>query len=410
MQEAIRIYSPEKGFGKEILKATEIKSHAHARKLAPFIDDTGEKMYWVSWGKEKSNGKPRVAHFKRYPHGSQQTLAKELNDELTEKLKQSGESHLHKNAKQMIKQMLEEMILQHKHLPWAFKDDEISSFAMTGDLLAGAISIEIEHPISTPFGKDYRLDVAILGKKIAQHPVLLAGIELELTNKFDFSKALLCKSAGFPLISIDIAEVEEGEIDLDWARNALMETTQNSCDGFRRNYIYIHRLLSTVYIDIPREIVTTSRHQYVIFCDKQQELSHNLERLQDALNLTNKQVHITSITNKNKQLETQIINAGKLAGEEWEKHNPNGYIQLTIDKPASKSGDLYHFHLVLAKLCNSIYDCLVGYKYETGPSYSNAKEYLWCTSHKVGGKLTVSNLAPKRVSEPVIKILNYINR
>lgn len=238
----------------------------------------------------------------------------------------------------------------------------------------------------------------------------MAGIEIEFTHTFGFSKALICKSLGFPLVSLNITELDESEITIDWAKKALMETTRNSADGLRRNYFYIHPLLSTVYLDIPKNPHYESRHQYVIFCPQEDELSKWLMLLRSELDLTDK-VYIHPVKAKNSQLKTQVENAGELAGQEWADHNPKGYIQLSIDKPIGKCGDLYLYHLILAKLCNSVFDCLVGYKYETGERHYKGEPLMWQTQEFDENRKLVSkkNLAPKRVSEPVRQILSRVD-
>lgn len=408
MEEAFKVYSVDKGYVSELVKATEIKSHAHARKLAPFVDESHQMMYWVNWGAPKKNGKPKVAYFSRYPRKGGRNLKQQIGSDIDERYKASKESSKHKKAKDFIQILLISLLENKDHLPWAFFDPEISEFPMSGDFLAGAVSIETEYLIKTPFGKDYRLDIAILGKTIFKHPVVVAGIEVEFTHKFDFVKALICKSLGFPLVSLDITDLDESLIGEAWAKGALTETTRNSVDGFRRNYIYIHRLLSTLYIDIPRDLVPESRHQYVIFTPDLKKMIGYLLRLKGLLKLTDKQVIISPVSMKNEQLRIQVENAGNLAGEKWRDHNDREYIQLTIDKPCNKAGNLYYFHLILAKLCNSELDCLVGYKYELGRKHSIGEPLVWSRVRRVDGELVRYQLAPKRVSEPVLQILRHV--
>ncbi|MEA1988981.1 MAG: hypothetical protein U9N57_07225 [Pseudomonadota bacterium] len=411
MDSAFRVYSANQGYFSESIAATDIKSSSHARKLAPFVDDNNQLVYWVRWGKRKADGKTIRAHFRSYPKHTTHSLKKQLHDEISSRQSESSESSKHKAAKLAVQAVLQALIDSGKHLPWSIIDPEISDFPMTGDLLANVASIEVEHSLKTPFdNQEYRLDVAILGRTIKNHPIVLAGIEIEFTHTFDFSKALICKSLGFPLVSLNITELEESEITLEWAKKALMETTHNSSDGLRRNYFYIHPLLSTVYLDLPKNPHYESRHQYVIFCPQEDELYKWIILLRSELDLTDK-VDIHPVKAKNSQLKTQVENAGELAGEEWSDHNPNGYIQLSIDKPIGKCGDLYLYHLILAKLCNSVFDCLVGYKYETGERHYKGDPPMWkLPKFDKNRKLVFKkNLAPKRVSEPVRQILSKVD-
>lgn len=411
MDSAYRVYSPNQGYCKEEVVATDIKSSSHARKLAPFVDDNNQLVYWVRWGKRKADEKAIKAHFRSYPKHSTNSLKKQLHNEISSRQSESSESSKHKTAKLAVQAALQALIDSGKHLPWSIIDPEISDFPMTGDLLANAVSIEVEHSLKTPFdNQEYRLDVAILGRTIKNHPVVLAGIEIEFTHTFGFSKALICKSLGFPLVSLNITELDENEITHDWAKKALMETTHNSSDGLRRNYFYIHPLLSTVYLDLPKKPQNKARHQYVIFCPQQDKLVNFLDELKTQLELPDKKVNIHPVKVTNSQLKIQVENAGELAGEGWSEHNQNSYIQLTIDKPIGKTGDLYLYHLILAKLCNSVFDCLVGYKYETGERHYRGEPLMWQTlefdEHRK--LIPVKNLAPKRVSEPVRQILSKV--
>lgn len=171
MKEALRIYSAEEGLFSESVKATEVKSHSHARKLAPFVNSSRQMLYWVGWGKPKKNNKPRVAHFKRYP-SKNRSISTVASDEFEARYKESNESNKHKTAKRLVKNVLEKLLTENKHLPWAFNDPEISEFPMTGDFLAGAESIENEYSINTPMGKSYRFDIAILGKRVLKNPIV----------------------------------------------------------------------------------------------------------------------------------------------------------------------------------------------------------------------------------------------
>jgi len=400
MKQAIQVYSTDKGWCSEAMDATQIKSHSHARKLAPFVDSENKLLYWVNWGKKKENKKSVVAHFKHYPNGSR-TIKTIVSEEIELKYKKSKESKEHIQAKKMILQLLSEFIDENKSLPWIYKDLEISEFPMSGDFLAGAVSVEDEYKISTPWGQEYRLDIAIVGKRIHSHPIVLAGIEIELTHKFDFSKALICKSLGFPLMSINIESYSLEEIDIGWARKALTESTQNSDDGLRRNYIYIHRMLSPIYINIPKKLNIELKHQYVIFTQKEETLLRYLNTLKSGLRLKDSQVNILKREDKNSDTHTELMNAGNLAGETWKKHNSSSYILLTLERPCGELNSLYYFHLVLTSLCNSSLDCLVGYKFERGMIHEVGSDLRWTKKN--------FHIAPKRVSEPVIQILKYVD-
>lgn len=144
MDSAFRVYSPNQGYCKEEVVATNIKSSSHARKLAPFVDDNNQLVYWVRWSKQKASGKRTRAHFRSYPKHSTHSLKKQLHDEISSRQSESNESSKHKAAKLAVQAALQALIDSGKHLPWSISDSEISDFPMTGDLLANAVSIEVE--------------------------------------------------------------------------------------------------------------------------------------------------------------------------------------------------------------------------------------------------------------------------
>ena len=68
-------------------------------------------------------------------------------------------------------------------LEWFIADPELSEFPFRGDLLRGVEEIQTEYHIATPFGKDYILDVALLGPEVGKKRIIMGGIELELHHK-----------------------------------------------------------------------------------------------------------------------------------------------------------------------------------------------------------------------------------
>jgi hypothetical protein len=65
--------------------------------------------------------------------------------------------------------------------------------------------------------------------------MVLGGVEIELGHAFDGRKALIGKSLGFPLISIDITEMTLDELTPEWAQQVLTATTRSHEQG-RRHY------------------------------------------------------------------------------------------------------------------------------------------------------------------------------
>ncbi len=91
--------------------------------------------------------------------------------------------------------------------------------------------------LETPFGSKFRLDVAVLGPPVQAEPMVLGGVEIELGHAFDGRKALIGKSLGFPLISIDITEMTLAELTPEWAQQVLTATTRATSKGAGRLHL-----------------------------------------------------------------------------------------------------------------------------------------------------------------------------
>jgi hypothetical protein len=413
MKKAKLLYTKEAGFLKKEIEATFIKSRADARKIGPFTDENNKKVLWVNWGQYKETGKYIPPYFRHYPKNYKNES--EISTEIKNRFNASLESKTHEKAKECIVNALEARLNRKYHLPWAFKDNRTSDFPLSGDLLADVEVIEKEYILKTPFGEDYRLDIALLGKKIKNKRVLLAGIEVEFTHEFEMTKCLLLKTLGFPLISIDVSDLDVSEISEEWAENSLIETTKSNEAGIRKNYIYIHESIYPLYMDIPREILNETRHQYLLFIKEKHhdKLKEYLSELKKCLGINNSDVLIQETKISNDQTKKIVEHAGTIAGEKWRNYNENRFISITLDKPITKSGNIYMFHLIMVQLMNAIFDTLVGYKYETGITNHDPNVLTWkITDYKNSTypNYKVYNLISKQVSEPIYEILNIFNK
>ncbi len=417
MEKAFRVASLQ-GFFKEEINAIDIKSRPDARKVGPFVDQTKEWVSWVGWG-EKLTGRRIRPYFRHC--GACKTHV-DIRELVNQKKRIYSESATHRKAKKTIIEYLKKLIAAGEKLPWAYRDPRVSDFSLTGDLLSEVVDVREEHPYETNFLNDmkFEFDIALIGKSIKNEPVILGAIELELTHEFELQKCLICKSSGFPLISIDITDVAEQEITEDWCKKRLVETRTNSSDGRRRNYIYLHYMLYPVFMDIPENILKTEKHAFVIFVKKPDynELLEVLMSLQRDLALSNDQVLIqqVNLNPKDKGSISTFENEGSIAGPNWTDYNENKFIRLTIKKPIDKCGALYKYHLMLASLLNARFDTLVGYKYKTGQRNDAAEDTIWKV-HKRGEFLADKKiwawqeyrLMPKRLTEPVKFILDFLD-
>ena len=407
MDEALRVYS-WRGILTESTKATDVKSRADARKMGPFADFQRRRVSWVRWTQLEKTGRWRRAHFRHLPRPS--ALSKVRSDvclEIERRDSAKAESVRHKKVKEHLAKYLKELLAAGRSVNWAFLDKRVSNFSITGDLLADVVDIQTEYPIHTPFGKDYKLDIALLGSNIVKKPIVLGAIEIEFTHEFEMSRCLICKALGFPLVCIDITEPGEEEFSEKWIESTLVETTKTSLDERRRNYIYIHDTLYPVYMNLPSNVDKHHRHQFIVFVDDKQfdSLLNLLNVLKESLGIAGNEVLIQPVPCKNDQMRKMLENEGSIAGHDWFAYNGWRYIRVTLDRPINKSGLVYKYHLAMASILNSHYETLVGYKYRPGIPNDDPDDPLW--QAWVKGEEGVKKVAilPKHVSEPLRSIM-----
>ena len=410
MHTALKVYS-WRGILSESIEATDIKSRADARKYGPFADFEKRRVGWVRWGYVKETGKWRKAHFRHFPNPINiSNVREELMSEIHKKNVSKAESQKHEKAKRLLASSLKRRLLDNKYLQWAFKDKDVSPFPITGNLLSEVVDVQTEYPVKIPFGKEYRFDIALLGDYIKNKPIILGAIEIEYTHEFEMTKCLMCKTLGFPLVSIDISEIDESNITEDWIEKTLIKTTQTSSDSRRRNYIYIHNSLYPVYMDIPSNIFMGQYHYFIIFIDDNNfdNLIRNLLDLKKSLGIFDNTVQIQKVICKNEQNKKMLYNEGSIAGHDWYKYNSYRYIRVILQRPTIKCGPIYKYHLAMMRLLNSHYSTLVGYKHRKGKKNENTENRIWVEYQKLttGGEWV--QLLPKNVSEPVSSIISVL--
>ena len=410
MNKALLVYSWQGILAEEIF-ATEIKSREQALKLGPFVGEGHRLVYWRKAVFEDKK-KLRSQHFCKYPKGNpSKSHLPDIKQEFEDRISQKRESPKHKKAKLAVANLLRQWLLEGKELSWGFNDPRASDFSFSGNLLADVVDVKTEYLIRTPFGNEYQLDIVLLGKKVVNEPIILGGIEIEFTNKLDMSKCLFCKCLGFPLMTIDVEELKEVEIDETWAHTALVETTTSSSDGRRRNFIYLHDVLYPVFANFPYSLIKDDHHQFIIFVKENyfEKLTSLLILLKNALALSDSSAHITSTKITNEQTKTTVENAGSIAGPLWREFNPNGYILVTLKRPVDKTGSVYKFHLVMANLLNAHFETLVGYKLKRGAKNWETDEAYWIRGEWIDGQTKRHRILRKHLSEPVSSILRVLD-
>lgn len=418
-ESAIRIFSPTEGLLNEKIAAIDIKGREDARKLGPFCNSQKELMHWVRWY-EKSDGKKVKPHFKTYGDKTHSIrhLSKVINKEIQE-IEKEKKSDIHQKTQKVLLKAIKELVSEHKPINWAFNDIRLSDFPLTGNLLSDVVDVQKEFKISPPFTSYYKLDIALIGDVIHSKPVILGAIEIENTHEVDLLKTLLVKSLGFPLLTVDIKDVSYKEITTEWCLQRLTETTYTSEDNRKRNYVYLHNMLYPVFLSNYESWEITPKHQYIIFVVEKEfeDLCNKINLLKESLELSDESVSLMPVNlNKNVRSSiTQFENEGALAGPSWRKYNEKSFIRLVVERPINKRGSIYLFHLVLTQLLTLHYNCLVGYKVNSGKSNWDHKETIWKISRKhlnpKGNPKYIfekKRFCPKRVSEPINEILSAI--
>lgn len=398
----------------QAISASEVRSREDARKLAPFVDASKRRMvYWRRSSFDAASGKcTRRSHFVHFPKRKENNYSSNsiIDFDGVEKLKHA--SSIHTLVRDTIANVLQEMLKKGEPLTWCFRDRRQSDFSFSGNLLEGVISVEKEYRFQTPFNKEYRFDIALVGPKMGRQPIVLGAIEIELSHEFELEKCLLCKSLGFPLFSIDISGVNDNDICPKMCIDWLISTTANNPDGRRENYIYLHEALYPIYTDAPKHLFKENRHQYIVFVpDNEFEKTFKwLIALKEQSDISHKHKNIIvqEVNARNAQAQKTMESEGSIAGFNWSEFNTTRYIRIVSDRPVEKSGALYFFHLRLARMLNAHVTALVGYKYQSGARNDRPEEDLWqafCEKKRVKFRLL-----PKQVTQPVQIIIDELNR
>lgn len=413
MNEALEFFS-RKGELKSTVSARDIKSREDARKKFPLVTPTLplQLVTWVSPSFE--NGKlRRRSHFRVVPGSHRQGVIQHVKQEESERQHAIQESKAHRQAKDMIAAELSRRLRSKLAMPWCFKDEGASDFHLTGNLLLGASVISTEHTVKTPFGYDYRLDVAVLAPPVNQGPMILGGIEIELGHAFEGRKALIAKSQGFPLISIDITQMTLADITPEWAEHALTATTRSNEQGRRSTYIYLHDLLYPLYVQLPDFIDKERRHQFLVFA-KDEELVKMmgwLKKLSEKLHLPKNTVTLAFVNAKSDQSQKMLENAGDVIGSGWREVNDHQCLRITVNRPSSQVDEGVNlFHIAMARLLLSHIDALVGYKYKNGILNDDSTEDIWVHHKWDAYKKTFERhrVLPKRLAEPASRLIEVL--
>ena len=414
MDEAVVVFS-RKGLFQTRIVARDVRSREHARKLWPLVspDASWQMVTWVSPIFEDGKLRRR-SHFRQLPVDRTYDLRAHFDDEEANRQRAVQESQEHRRAKELIAAELGRRLDARLAMPWWFKDADASDYPLEGNLLLGADRVATEHPLDTPFGSRFRLDVAVLGPPVQAEPMVLGGVEIELGHAFDGRKVLIGKSLGFPLISIDITEMPIDELTPEWAQQALTATTRNHEQGRRQTYIYLHDLLYPLYAQLPAFLDDEQRHQFLVFADDAtlQKLVRWMNLLAERLEYPKGVVAVALVNGKSAQSRKMLERAGQVVGPDWKDFNGQRCLRLTLPRPRN-TADLqaYRFHMTMARLLLSHADALVGYKYCNGVDNNDPEEDVWIAHRWIAEQSTHTQhrVLPKRLAEPINRLIAVVS-
>lgn len=414
MDTALVVFS-RSGLFKKTISAREVRSREHARKLWPLCtpDEPHKLVMYVRGSFDELNECTRRSYFRKWPKLRGERIVEQIESQREDYKKHISESAEHKKAKSLITAELARRLSKGLGLRWSYKDEDTSEFHFEGDLLLAADDVRMEHPITTPIDDKYILDVAVTRKSLTGKltPIVLGGIEIELGHPFDGYKSLVGKSLGFPLISVDISDLNISELTSEWAKNILSATTLDNTHGRRQTYVYLHDLVCPQFCQYPLEQFNNGRHQYLVFAPEQslEKIRKNLAYLAKLLDLE-KSTNLTIVNGKSEPAMKDVEKAGLIVGAGWKQINPTQFLRIAVNrKGCSTEQNTYLFHTLMARVLLSDRQTLVGYKYSTTVSNSNSPGDVWIGNEYFGGLMKNRRVMPKRLAEPLSNILTVLN-
>jgi hypothetical protein len=402
-----------KGFMKSF-NSREFLSREDARKYSPFFDDNYNLVYWVNSSYDQDSGRRKKrSYFRHYP--IKELTYKKTNTEL--KIIKEKDNR-HKKTQNILMDIINEKISKSENLDWFYKDERLTDFPISGNLLKYVEKAKREHNINiAPLNLDYCLDIVLLGQKLNEQNIILGAIEIENTHEAEFLKVLVCKSLGFPLFTIDISEYNENEINKELCLKLLLETTRDNTQSRRRNFIYIHNLLLPIFIIKNNDWDFDEGHQYLIIMKKDEDIDRfkkYINILKNGLGLNEKNVLFQCVKinmNVASSITMQENDLGLLT-QNTRDYNTSRYIRLVLERP-EENRNLYIFHFILCKLLALHFDCIVGYKYKRHFSYEkNENGFLWNAKkyNKSILEWEYKKYCPKQLSEPIFMIVDEIKK
>jgi hypothetical protein len=392
----------------------EFFSREDARKYSPFFDDDYNLVYWVNASYDPDSGRRKKgSFFRHYP--IKDLHYNKTNSDLS--INKTTDKR-HQKMQNILINIINKKIEGNEKLEWFYSDERLTDFSISGDLLKYVETVEKEYKINIgPLNLDYCLDIVLLGRKLNKTNIILGAIEIENTHEAEFLKILVCKSLGFPLLTIDIGEYSENEINEELCLKLLLETTKDNEQSRRRNYIYIHNLTLPLFIKKNDNWEFDDGHQYIIFMEHDNDIDKfkkYIKELKSILELNEKNVLFQSerINRNIDSSKTMQENDMNLLNQSHNEYFTDRYIRLVLERPEG-SKNIYLFHFVLCKLLALHFNCIVGYKYRRRSTLDESKDDpIWRLKRfdKETLKWEYTRYCPKQLSEPIYMIIHEINK
>jgi hypothetical protein len=122
-------------------------------------------------------------------------------------------------------------------------------------------------------------------------------------------------------------------------------------------------------------------------------------------------VALQKLNAKSPAARTALETAGSIVGAGWEAFNNQRCLRVSVPRPIGPHDERAHkLHATLTRLLLK-QDCLVGYQYAPSVSNNDKEEDLWLRYkwRREHGMHEIYRLLPKRLAEPIGRIVSFLN-
>lgn len=413
MFEATQIFS-RRGLFNNVVSASSISSREDARKLWPFVESKQRQrlVTWVSPSWDDQSSRPtRREHFRRLPPSLR--IADGITQAMLRDRGRVRKTRVHELAQRALADECRRRIANSESLPWGFKDQRGSTFPCCGDFLQDASDVHEEYAVISPIDHEYILDVAVSGETPEVDREVIGGIEIEYAHEFTGLRAMLLRCLGFPLISVDVADLDETSINAEWARTVLSATTLDHPQGRRSTFVYVHDMLVPAFTHVPAIIDRKRKQQYIVFAS-----DHDLSVIEThaknnarIVGYDNREFSIQRLTDRSEQSAQQLRGVGKIVGPDWTQMNAHACLRITLPR-ADEMPDVraQRFMRRMARVIVCDCNALVGYQYKNSVYIDDPEADYWVHKYLDQGMWHEVTVLPKRVAEPVRTVMRVVEQ